>query len=314
MRTKLISLWSLWVIFALLLTACQPAQRTTGDGLRVLVVESFLADITQNIAGERLTVETLIPNGLDPHAFEPTPRDTTRIAESDVLVINGAGFEEWLVGVLENAGGERQVIEASQGLAPREPQPGEHAEEEAEEDHEHAEGDPHFWLNPLHVITYVENIRDGLAQADPEGSAVYAENAETYIAELRELDDWIQREAAAIPTGQRHIVTNHESFGYFADQYGFEIIGTVIPSASSDSSPSAQQMAGLVDRIRATGAQAIFLETGANPQLAEQIAQETGIRVVANLYTHSTSDPGGDAPTYLDMMRYNTRAIVDALK
>lgn len=316
MRTKLISVGSLWVILTLLLTACQPAQRSAGDGLRVLAVESFLADITQNVAGERVTVETLIPNGLDPHAFEPTPRDTARIAGSDVLVINGAGFEEWLAGVLENAGGERLVIEASQGLKPRESHPGEeaHEEDEHEDDNSHAGGDPHFWLNPLHVITYVENIRDGLTQADPEGSAVYAANAEAYIAELRELDDWIQREAAAIPAEQRKIVTNHESFGYFAEQYGFEIIGTVIPSASSEASPSAQQMAGLVDRIRATGARAIFLETGANPQLAEQIAHETGIRVVTDLYTHSLSDSGGDAPNYLDMMRYNTRAIVEALK
>lgn len=311
------------------LTACQPAAApaptappagaTTAAGLptlSVLAAESFIADMAQNVAGDRLNVETLMPLGLDPHAFEPTPQDVGRIADSQVLIVNGGGFEEWLQEVLDNAGGQRQVIEASAGLTSRSAREGEAAEmsDEEEGDSHHDAGDPHFWLDPTKAIAYVENIRDGLSQADPAGKDAYAANAAAYIAQLQELDTWITQQVQSIPAERRQIVTNHESFGYFADRYGFTIIGTVVPSVSTGSAPSAQQLARLVDRIKATGAPAIFLETGANPQLAQQVAAETGVKVVTDLYSHSITPPDGAAPTYIDMMRYNTQAVVGALK
>jgi ABC-type Zn uptake system ZnuABC Zn-binding protein ZnuA len=113
---------------------------------------------------------------------------------------------------------------------------------------------------------------------------------------------------------QRLLVTNHESFGYFADRYGFTLIGTVLPGASTGVSPSAQQLAGLIDQINSSGVKAIFLETGANPQLAEQVAQETGVKVVEGLFTHSLSGPQGEAPSYLEMMKYNVLAILEGLQ
>jgi len=289
-----------------------PANPAT---LKVLAVESFLADLAQNVAGERLQVETLIPLGLDPHAFEPTPQDVAHIAKSTVLIANGSGIEEWLEETLSNAGGQRQVIEASAGLKMRQPQPGEHAEDDHPGEQEHAhEGDPHFWFDPSLAIHYVENIRDGLSQADPAGREVYARNATAYIEKLKELDSWIETQIAQVPPEHRLLVTNHESFGYFADRYGLRIVGTVLPSTSSLASPSAAQMAALTEAIRASRAQAIFIETGANPELASQIAEETGAQMVSDLYTHSLSQPGGPAATYLDMMRYNTGRIVAALK
>jgi ABC-type Zn uptake system ZnuABC Zn-binding protein ZnuA len=334
---------TLLFITFLLSNACQargvndPSASQAQSSPKILVAETYLADIVQNVAGDRLNVESLIPLGLDPHTFEPTPQDVARIAESEVLIINGAGFEEWLQEVLDNAGGERLVIEASAGLSMRVPREGEeaHTEDETPTDcpapgqdqaqesecapapshvgEEEHEGDPHFWLDPNQVIGYVANIRDGLSQADPEGEAIYARNAEAYTAELEELDAWIAGRVAEIPPDQRLLVTNHESFGYFADRYGFTIIGTVIPSVSTGASPSAQQLADLIDDIQATNAKAIFLETGANPDLAEQIATETGVKVVSGLFTHSVSAPDGIAPTYIDMMMYNTQTIVDAL-
>jgi len=300
------------LLAALLFSGCQPAATGTQGGLRVLVVETFLADITQNVAGERLKVDALIPLGLDPHAFEPSPRDVARIADSSVLVVNGAGFEEWLKPVLTNTGGQHQVIEASAGLTSRAAREGEVLE--GDTGHAHDLGDPHFWLNPLYAVTYVENIRDGLTQADPAGKELYAANAAAYIARLQELDRWIQQQVQAIPPAQRLLVTNHESLGYFADRYGFRIAGTVVPSVSSDASPSAQQLARLIDQIRATRARAIFIETGSSPLLAQQVADETGARVVTDLYTHSITPPDGPAPTYLDMMRANVTAIVNALR
>ena len=274
----------------------------------MLATETFLADIAQNVAGDRITVEALIPTGVDPHAFEPTPADVAKLADSQVLVVNGAGLESWLKKILDNTGGQRQVIEAAGGLAMRVPKAGDPAAVE------HPEGDPHFWLDPTKVIKYVENIRDGLSQADPGGAQVYAQNAEAYIAQLNDLDHWIAAQVETVPVAHRLLVTNHESFGYFADRYGFQVVGAIVPSVTSDAAPSAQELATLTDRIRATGALAIFLETGSNPQLAEQVAHETGVKVVTGLYTHSVSPPTGPAPTYLAIMRYNTTAIVEALK
>jgi ABC-type Zn uptake system ZnuABC Zn-binding protein ZnuA len=289
-----------------------PQTGGQAPGLKILAVETFLADITQNIAGERVEVQALLPVGVDPHAFEPTPRDIARIAECDLLIANGAGFETWLAKTLEAAGGNHVMLEASQGLPSRTPQEAETAAQEGEK--EHAEGDPHFWLDPLSVVRYVENIRDGLIEVDPDGRDAYTKNAEAYMRQLKELDQWIAAQIATIPPERRLMVTNHESFGYFADRYGLKISGTIIPSVSSSASPSAQQLARLVDTIRATHAPAVFLETGTNPQLANQLAQETGIKVVTGLHTHSVTTKGGEAPTYIEMMRVNTRLIVDALR
>jgi ABC-type Zn uptake system ZnuABC Zn-binding protein ZnuA len=302
------SLRLLVIFIVLALSACAPqaAQTPAQTGqLRVLAVEGFLADLTRQVAGERALVESLIPDGLDPHAFTPAPGDVARIADAQLLVVNGAGLESWLQETLDNAGGTRQVIEASAGLQSRTPQAGEIVE---------GGGDPHFWLDPTLAVRYVENIRDGLILADPAGKETYTRNTAAYITQLKELDAWIKTQIEQIPVEKRLIVTNHESFGYYADRYGLRILGTIIPSVSTGSAPSAQQMANLIDSIRQSGATAIFLETGANPKLAEQIAAETGVVVISDLYTHSLTAADGPAPTYLQMMRYNTSRIVEVLK
>jgi ABC-type Zn uptake system ZnuABC Zn-binding protein ZnuA len=300
------------ILIAALMAACQPAGPVTQSGgaktaLKVVAAETFLADIAQNVVGDRIRIESLMPIGVDPHGFEPTPTDVAKITDSQVLIVSGAGFEAFLDELLKNAGGQRTVIEAAAGLASRQLRAGEIA------DPDHA-GDPHFWLDPNNVIKYVENIRDGLTKADPDGAATYTANAETYIAKLKELDRWIADRVKDVPEANRKLVTNHESFGYFADRYGFQIIGTVMPSVSTGSAPSAQQLAQLIDHIKSTGAKAIFLETGTNPQLAQQVAREAGVTAVTELYSHSITEAGGAAPTYLDMMKFNTDAIVTALK
>jgi len=302
------------LIVTLMMTACQssaapinPADPTVATGaVKVVAAETFLADIAQNVAGTRLMVKALMPIGVDPHSFEPTPQDVTLVADSTVLIVNGAEFEHFLEKLLQNAGGQRAVVEASAGLKSRQPS----ANEILDDPH----GDPHFWLDPNNVVTYVENIRDALSKADPDGAETYKANAAAYIMKLEELDRWIAEQVAQIPEADRLLVTNHESFGYYADRYGFRIIGTIIPSVGTEASPSAQQLAALIDHIKASGAKAIFLETGTYPQLAQQVASETGAKVVTDLFTHSITEPSGRAPTYLDMMRFNTTAIVSALK
>lgn len=314
----------------LALGACAPQEAPVSESgdqaevesapLKVLAANSFLADIAQNVAGERLRVETFVPIGLDPHAFEPTPQDVAKIADSQLFIINGAGFEEWLEKTIENADGQARILEASAGLTMREPGEDEpnHVDEEEYEGEENQddlhEGDPHFWLDPNQVIQYVENIRDGLSEIDPAGKDTYAKNAADYIEQLRELDSWIRGQVGQIPAGRRILVTDHDTLGYFADQYGLRVVGAIIPSFSTGASPSALELAGLIDQIQNTGAPAIFLDVAANPKLAEQIAAETSVRVVADLHTHSVTAAEGLAPTYIEMMRHNTLRIVEALK
>lgn len=275
--------------------ASAKAAETVGP---VLAVETFLADIAQQVAGDRLTVSTLMPTNVDPHSYEPTPRDVSTVTESRALIVNGAGMEASLVRLLASAGGERRLIDASAGLEPRK---------------SGDEPDPHFFLAPLLVVRYVENIRDGLAALDPAGAAVYAANAAAYSTKLGELDRWIRAQVAAIPAGDRLLVTNHESLGYFAESYGFTVVGTIVPGVTTGASPSARQLARLIDELRATGAKAVFLESGTDPNLARQVARESGIRVVTELYTHSLTEASGPAPSYIRMMEYDVTTIVDAL-
>ena len=296
-------------IFALVLSACQPVQSAKPpqeSKSEVLAVESFLADIAQNVAGKRVVIDSLIPLGMDPHTFEPTPADLARISTCRLIIINGAGMEIWLKKIIENAGGQCQVVEASAGLANR--SSGGNIQSAS------PEIDPHFFMDPTLVIRYVENIRDAFSSLDPSGQAEYAQNSQAYIQQLKDLDAWISKQVSQIPAEKRLIVTNHESLGYYADRYRFKVVGTILPSASSESQPSAQQIAQLIEVIRQTRVKAIFLELGNNLDLAQHIAQDTGIKVIADLHEHSLSDKSGPAPTYIEMMKYNTSIIVNALK
>lgn len=298
------------IVIAALASACSPAPPNDG-GLNVLASTSFLADIARNVAGDRVKVESLLPIGSDPHAYQPTPADLVKISESDVLILNGLEYEHFIESLLESADGERLVVTASDGLTPLE------LEEEAHEDEsaavEHEAGDPHMWLDPNLVVTYVENIRDGLSQADPDGIETYKSNAEAYIEQLKDLDTWMVEQVSVIPVERRLLVTNHEALGYFAERYGFTIVDTLLPSFSSEASASAQEVASAIEAIKTSGAPAIFLGEVENDSLAEQIASETGVKVVKDLHIESLTD-GAPAATYIEMMKYNVMQIVEALK
>ena len=293
------------VIAILVLGACsgKPAVPPPANNLNVLATESFLGDIAHNVAGDRIKIDTLLPVTIDPHEYQPKPQDIVRLAQSQVLIVNGLGYEAWLKKTLDGIGGQRLVIVTTAGLAPNPDPTG-----------EHPEGDPHMWMDPLKAINYVEQIRDGLSQADPAGKAIYAQNATDYISKLQALDHWVRDQVSQLPVEKRLLVTNHDALGYFAQAYNFKIIGAVIPSVTTDASPSAQQLASLIDTIRKSSAPAIFLDIGENRNLAEQIASETGAKVVTDLYVESTSGPNGPAPTYIDMIKYDVTTIISALK
>jgi ABC-type Zn uptake system ZnuABC Zn-binding protein ZnuA len=291
------------IVLAMILSSCrgQSASGSEGAGPMILTSTPLLADVTRNIAGDRLQVESLLPVGTDPHSYQPTPQDAAKISESRLIIVNGSEYEHFLESLLENAGGEATIVEASAGITPRTDPESEYGV------------DPHMWLDPNNMIVYVENICEALTHLDPGGEAVYKSNTDTYITELKALDSWILEQVGQIPEEKRLLVTNHEALGYFAERYGFTVVGTVIESFSSDASPSARQLAALIDQIRSSGAPAIFLDAVDNPTFAQQISDETGVQVVTDLYLESLTD-GGPAVTYIDMMKYNVTKIVNALK
>lgn len=305
MKNILHSIIGLTTLVTLLLTACASAPTSNDISLKVLTSTTILADIAQNIAGDRLHVDSLLPFGADPHAYQAAPADVARIANSNLLILNGLEYEHFMKPLLENAGGERIIVTATDGLTPN--------QMEDEQQAGQMVGDPHMWLDPSFVITYVENIRDGFIEVDPLGAGTYNTNADAYIAQLKNLDAWVVEQVSIIPAERRLLVTNHEATGYFAERYGFQIIGTVIPSLSTDAGTSAKEMAALIEQIKVSGAPAIFLGEVENPDLANQIAEETGMKVVNDLYLESLTD-GAPAPTYIEMMKYNVSRIVDGLK
>ena len=281
------------LLFAVILTSCSGG--TTPD---VLTTTTILADVARNVAGDLLTVGSLLPTGADPHSYQPVPQDATKIDQSKVLIVHGGGYESFLDALLENGGGPNKLIEASTGVRFLSDEQG---------------TDPHVWLDPNNVIVYVDNIREGLTQYDPDGAEVYQANASAYIDQLTELDAWINGQVAQIEPQRRVLVTNHESLGYFAERYGFTVVGAVTPSFSSNAAPSAQQMAALIEQIKLYEAPAIFLDASDNPDLAKQIAAETGVKVIGDLHLESLTD-GGPAATYIDMMKDNVTKIVQALQ
>lgn len=290
------------LIWTLVLTLASTLASCSGIGApNILTTSTILADVTKNVVGDRFSVGSLLPAGTDPHSYQPTPQDTAKISKSKVLVINGAEYEQFLAPLIENANGKRPVIEASAGLRL------------ITDEKDGAGVDPHLWLDPRNVITYVENIRDGLTEFDPDGAEMYESNANAYIAQLQELDAWINGQITQIEPKRRVLVTNHETLGYFAERYGFRVVGTVIESFSSDASPSAQQMAALVDQIKLFEAPAIFLDASDNSALAQQIATETGAKVVTDLHFESLTN-GGPAATYIDMMKDNVTKMIEALQ
>ncbi|HEY9526706.1 MAG TPA: metal ABC transporter substrate-binding protein [Anaerolineales bacterium] len=293
MMGRFVQSWILIFFLVLALVSC-----SGGAAPDVLTTTTILADVARNVAGDRLTVGSLLPAGTDPHSYQPVPQDATMVERTKVLVVHGADYEGFLQPLLDSAGREKNVIEASKGARLLSDEQG---------------NDPHLWLDPNNVIVYVDNIREGLTQFDPDGADVYEANASAYIDHLTELDAWINGQVAQIEPKRRVLVTNHEAFGYFAEHYGFIVVGAVIPGYSSDSAPSAQQMADLIEQIKLHEASAIFLDASDNPDLAKQIAAETGVKVISDLHLESLTE-GAPAGTYIDMMRDNVTKIVQALQ
>jgi ABC-type Zn uptake system ZnuABC Zn-binding protein ZnuA len=288
-----------------MLGALGPAVSAAGGAaLPVVTSTTVLADLVEQVGGDRVKVTALAPAGTDPHTFQPTPESMRTLSQARVVFFNGSGLEEWWTKAVKAiAEKDTPVVELSKGLA---------ALKHPGDSHGHGGGlDPHVWLDPTKVKLYVERIRDTLAKADSGNAAAYGDRASAYLTQLDELDRWIQAEVEQVPRERRKIVTFHNAFQYFAARYGFAVKGYIVASPGKE--PSAKRMADLVKRIKQEGIPAVFAEADFNPKMLETLAREAGVKVVTNLYDGSLTS-GPPAETYLAMMRHNVTQMVGALK
>ncbi len=295
-----------------------------GEPLLVVATTSVLGDVVRNIVGDAATVEVIMGIGADPHDFEASAQQVAAIQGADLVISNGLGLEEGLIDIIETVEAEgKPVLELADMLDPipfADPHGDDEGHSDEEEGHsdeeeghsDHGDEDPHFWQDPARMAVAVELIADQLTELD--GSIDWHAGADAYAAELAALDTEIEGMLAGVPEDQRKIVTNHEAFGYFADRYGFEVIGTVIPGGSTLAEPSAADLSDLVAEIQEEGVTAIFAENTNPSALAEAVAGELGTEIeVYALYSDSLGEPGTPAETYIGMIRANAETVATAL-
>lgn len=293
----------------------------------VVATTTQVADFARNIGGERVEVTGLLTPNADPHDHEVRPRDIEALADAEAVLRSGGDLDAWLTEAIEGSGTEAPVVNLIDHVKTIEGGGSEHAEDahaEAEvvhpEEDAHAEDgephgedaiDPHWWQDPRNAERAVDAIRDTLITADPEGRETYTENAKAYTRDLRELDAAVAACMDRVPESQRKLVSTHDSLGYYADRYGLEVVGTVIPSLSTQGQPSAGEIRDLVETIEREDVKAIFTESSVSPRVERAIAEESGATLGAPLWADTLGPEGSGASTYLQSMTANTRALVD---
>ena len=288
--------------------------------VRVVATTAILADLVQNVGGDRIEVHTIVPPGADIHSFRTTPGDSVAVSQAALVVSNGFGLDDFLEPVLASATRDLAVrVVATEGLqAGPAIQPGlplEGSDQEAaiqggnQEGHGAAlaKGDPHLWQNPLYAVHYVQRIREGLIRADPTGADYYRGKAETYIQQLRDLDREIAQILGQVPPQRRHLVTFHDAFGYFAERYGWEVSAFVAGDAS-EVTPGA--VVTIMKRIKEGGIAAVFAEPQFGAGVLGQAAADAGVDVGV-IYSDALN---AVVPTYVDMMRFNAESLVEHVR
>ena len=287
------------LLFALGLFAALPASAETK--IKAVATFSILGNLIAEVAGDKVALSVLVGPDMDAHAYQPRPADARALADAQVLVSNGLGFEGWIDRLAKAAPFKGRSVVASAGVAtiPAGATPG----------HSHAHGpDPHCWQDVQRARIYIANIAKGLADADPTNAAHYRERAEQVDRRLVELDAWVKAEIAKVPADKRRAITGHDSFRYFSSAYGVQFQSPRGYNTSSE--PSARDVAMLIREARAQRIKALFVENMTNPGLVDQIAKESGAVVGPRLYSDALSGPDGPAPTYEKMMRHNVTALV----
>jgi len=283
---------------ALICLACafiaQPSL--AADRLNVVASFSILGDFARQIGGDKVDVTVLVGPDSDVHVYTPSPHDARDVGAAKLVIINGLGLEGWMPRLLQASASKAQVVTASQGITPLK---------------RGADADPHAWQSVKNAMIYVRNIRAALVAVDPADADVFKGNAERYLAALDALDREVHAAVDKIPPARRKVISTHNAFGYFGEAYGVQFIAPL--GVSTETEPSARDLAEIVGQIKQAQIPAVFLENFNDDRLASRIATETGAKVGGTLYSDALSDQNGPAPTYIDMVRHNIKALTSAL-
>jgi ABC-type Zn uptake system ZnuABC Zn-binding protein ZnuA len=287
-----------------MVTACGgPAGSETSVAGRLAVVTTttVFADMVRNVGGDLVNVTSLVPKNGDVHTFEPKPADVRAVAEAQLLIMNGLGLDDWLEKTITNASKEgTPLVKLAEDLPGVELLPGEEAGSQ----------NPHLFMDVKYAELYVDRIASALKQADATHASQYDSQAATYKRRLSELDSWVRQQIGSIPEANRKLVTFHDAFPYYAREYGITIVGVAVEAPGQD--PSAGYTAELIEAIKKAGVKAIFSESQFPAKLVEQLAAETGVQVIANLYDDALGDP--PVTSYEAVIRWDTEELVKALK
>jgi zinc/manganese transport system substrate-binding protein len=284
----------LWLCLALA-TLASPLH--AADRLNVVASFSILGDFVRNIGGERVNLTTLVGPGGDVHVYAPTPSDAKTVAAAQLLIVNGLGLEGWLPRLVQSSGSGAPIVTATKGVAALKLG---------------FDSDPHAWQSVSNAKIYVANIRDALVGADPAGADAFRDRAARYLADLDALDREVREAIEKIPAARRKVISTHDAFGYFAAAYGIAFIAPL--GVSTESEPSARDIARIIGQVKAAKIPAVFLETNSDDRLVGRIAAETGAAIGGTLVSDSLTGEKGDAATYVAMVRHNVKALTSALE
>jgi zinc/manganese transport system substrate-binding protein len=294
-RTSLLTLGALVLLLG-------PGSSAAADRVKVVATTVQISALTTAVAGDLVELKGLIPAGVDPHEFEPTASDLVAIEGATLVLRHGIGLDDWLDRTLK-ASKRATVVTVTRGVRLQK------GEEEGK-----VVDDPHVWHDPANAKKLVDNIAAALLRVDPAHQTTYETQAAAYKTRLDEARTQVQTILNEIPSAGRKLVTNHDALGYFAKAFGLRIVGAVIPSVSTQAEPSAGETARLLQTIRREKVKAIFAESNVNPKLAQTLAKEAGVKIVADLYGDSLGPAGSGAETVEGMWLANARKIADALK
>jgi ABC-type Zn uptake system ZnuABC Zn-binding protein ZnuA len=286
------------VLAAVAAAGCGDAGSGSGS-LRVTATTTQVADIVSNVGRGRVRVVRILSPNSDPHEYEPRPSDARAVAEAKLIFRSGGDVDDWLGGLLSDAGSHARTVDLSRSVDTAKGPGG--------------ELDPHWWQDASNGALAAEAVRDALVKADPAGRAAYRTNAAAYVRRLRALDRSIAGCIGMLSPAQRKLVTSHDALGYYARRYGLTVIGALIPSLSSQAQPSARDTQRLVGQIERERVRAIFPESSLNPKLERAVSRETGARVGHALYADSLGPAGSSGATYVGSLEANTAALVSGL-
>ncbi|WP_137817502.1 metal ABC transporter substrate-binding protein [Pseudomonas sp. 2FG] len=283
------------VLLALLL----PLSLSAAEKLKVVTSFSILADMTRHIGGEHIQLRKMVGADADAHTYEPTPDDAKALLKADVVIENGLGFEPWLERLIASTASKAKRVVASRGVVPR-----------ALDQGGQSMPDPHAWHNLANAELYVNNIAQALSGADPAHAQDYSQNGQAYLQKIYPLLALAKLQLGNLPAGSRNIVTSHDAFGYLGQAYGIRFMAP--QGLSTESEPSAAEVAGLIRQIRQEHIKAVFVENIKDSRLLEQIAQESGTQIGGTLYSDALA-ASGPASTFIGLFEHNLKTLHQAL-